>query len=27
VIRSIGDREIVKVVVRAPKIVSFVVKG
>lgn len=27
VIRSIGDREIVKVVVRAPKIVSIVVKG
>ncbi|WP_102192609.1 leucine--tRNA ligase [Microbacterium aurantiacum] len=27
VIRSIGDKEIVKVVVRAPKIVSFVVKG
>lgn len=27
VIRSIGGREIVKVVVRAPKIVSFVVKG
>lgn len=27
VIRSIGDREIIKVVVRAPKIVSFVVKG
>lgn len=27
VIRSIGDREIVKVVVRAPKIVSFVVRG
>jgi len=27
VIRSIGDREIVKVVVRAPKIVSIVVKS
>jgi len=27
VIRSIGDKEIVKVVVRAPKIVSIVVKG
>ncbi|WP_270365500.1 leucine--tRNA ligase [Microbacterium algeriense] len=27
VIRSIGDREIIKVVVRAPKIVSIVVKG
>lgn len=27
VIRSLGDREIVKVVVRAPKIVSIVVKG
>lgn len=27
VIRSIGDREVVKVVVRAPKIVSIVVKG
>ncbi len=27
VIRSIGDREIVKIVVRAPKIVSIVVKG
>lgn len=27
VIRAIGDKEIVKVIVRAPKIVSFVVKG
>ena len=27
VIRSIGDREIVRVIVRAPKIVSFAVKG
>lgn len=27
VIRAIGDQEIVKVIVRAPKIVSFVVKG
>jgi len=27
VIRSVGDREIIKVVVRAPKIVSIVVKG
>ncbi|MGL3151726.1 leucine--tRNA ligase [Microbacterium sp. A82] len=27
VIRAIGDREIVKVIVRAPKIVSFAVKG
>jgi leucyl-tRNA synthetase len=27
VIRALGDKEIVKVIVRAPKIVSFVVKG
>jgi leucyl-tRNA synthetase len=27
VIRSIGDKEIVKVIVRAPKLVNFAVKG